>query len=164
MGRLSNVNIVDSEPKQQTDSASGVSHLKLMKKPFSGSEAGANGRGKSILIIDDESCVRTLLEHMFVLEGYQTTIAEDGNEGVASFREIRHDLVFTDLHLPGMSGTEVARSIKAISPNTPVIAVTGWGAALSDADMSQMSFDFIVSKPFELEQLLEMASSLTSRG
>ncbi len=162
MGVLNNVNIVDSEPKRQTDSASRVAHLKLMKKTFSGSEAGADGRGKHILIIEDESSVRTLLEHLFILEGYETTVAEDGNEGVASFTELRHDLVFTDLHIPGMSGTEVARSIKAISPNTPVIAVTGWGAALSDVDMSQMSFDFIISKPFELEELLEMASSLTA--
>ncbi len=164
MGVLNNVNIVDSEPKQQTDSASRVAHLKLMKKPFSGSQAGAVDRGRRVLIIEDESSVRTLLEHMFILEGYQTTVAEDGNEGVASFKELRHDLVFTDLHIPGMSGTEVARSIKAESPNTPVIAITGWGTALSGVDMSQQTFDFIVSKPFELEQLLEMASSLTTKG
>ncbi len=163
MGLLNSVNIVDSGPKQHTDSASHVAHLKLMKKPFSGSEACEGGRGKRILIIEDESSVRTLLEHMFILEGYQTTVAEDGNEGVASFREIRHDLVFTDLHIPGMSGTEVARSIKAISPNTPVIAVTGWGTTLSGVDMSQQTFDFIVSKPFELDQLLELASSLTAK-
>lgn len=164
MGLLNNVDIVDSELRHQPDSLSRATHLKLMKKPFSGSEAGADERGKRILIIEDEPSVRTLLEHMFIMEGYQTTVAKDGNEGVARFKEIRHDLVFTDLHIPGMSGTEVARSIKAVSPNTPVIAITGWGAALSDADENQRTFDFIVSKPFELEELLEMASTLTVKG
>lgn len=164
MGILDSVNIVDSEPRDQTDSLSRTTHLKLMKQPFSGSKAGADRSGKRILIIEDEPSVRTLLEHMFILEGYQTTVAEDGNEGVASFNEIRHDLVFTDLHIPGMSGAEVARSIKAMSPNTPVIAVTGWGTALSDVDITQTSFDFIVSKPFQLEELLEMASGLTSKN
>ena len=163
MGLLNGVNLVDSEPKDLTDSLSRATHLKLMKQPFSGSAAGGDKRGKRILIIEDEPSVRALLEHMFILEGYQTTVAEDGNEGVASFKEIRHDLVFTDLHIPGMSGAEVARSIKAISPDTPVIAITGWGASLSDVDIGQMSFDFIVSKPFELEELLEMASSMTSK-
>ena len=163
MGLLNNANVADSVPKQRTGGASRVAHLTLMKKPASGSDAAADERGKRILIIEDESGVRTLLEHMFILEGYETTLAEDGNEGVVSFREIRHDLVFTDLHLPGISGTEVARSIKAMSPNTPVIAVTGWGTTLSDVDTSLQTFDFIVSKPFDLEQLLEMASGLTAK-
>lgn len=163
MGLPNGVNLVESEPIGLTDSQSRATHLKLMKQPFSGSAAGGDNSDKRILIIEDEPSVRTLLEHMFILEGYQTTVAEDGNEGVASFKELRHDLVFTDLHIPGMSGTEVAKSIKAISPETPVIAVTGWGTSLSGVDVGQMSFDFIVSKPFELEELLEMASSLTSK-
>jgi len=163
MGIPNSVDIVDSEPKDQMDGVSRAAHLKLMKQPFSGSAAGGDKSGKRILIIEDEPSVRTLLEHMFILEGYQTTVAEDGIEGVASFKELGHDLVFTDLHIPGMSGTEVARSIKVINPDTPVIAVTGWGASLSGVDISQMSFDFIVSKPFELEELLDMASSLTSK-
>jgi DNA-binding response OmpR family regulator len=163
MGLLNDANIVASKPINQSNGTSPATHLKLMKRPFSGSEAGADDRGKRILIIEDESSVRTLLEHMFILEGYQTTVAEDGNGGVASFREIRHDLVFTDIHIPGMSGTEVARSIKAISPNTPVIAITGWGTALSGVDMSQQTFDSVVSKPFELEELLELASSLIAK-
>ena len=162
MGLLNNVDLVETESKDQPDGVSRVAHLKLMKKPLSGSESSANGLGKRILIVEDESSVRTLLEHVFILEGYQTTVAEDGNEGVASFEEIRHDLVFTDLHIPGLSGTEVARSIKAIDPSTPVIAITGWGAALSDIDMSQHAFEFIVSKPFQLDQLLGIASSLTA--
>ena len=163
MGVLRGLNIMESEPKIQTDITSRAAHLTLIKKPFSGSESGAGGSGKRILIIEDESSVRTLLEHMFILEGYQTTVAEDGIEGVARFKEIRHDLVFTDLHIPGICGTDVAKSIKAISPTTPVIAITGWGAALSEVDRSQMPFDFIVSKPFELEELLEMASSLSAK-
>lgn len=164
MGLLNSVNIVASESKNPTDNSVRVAHLKLMKKPYSGSDSGSKDVGKRILIIDDESSVRTLLEHMFILEGYQTTVAEDGDEGVARFREMRHDLVFTDLHIPGMSGTEVAKSIKAISPSTPIIAITGWGTALSGVDTGQDLFDFIVSKPFELEDLLEMASGLTARG
>ncbi len=163
MSMLKDVNIVAPEPEYQTDGVSRPTHLKLMRKPFSGSGSGPDDRGKRILIIEDEPNVRELLEHMFIQEGYLTSVAEDGNEGVASFKEIGHDLVFTDLHIPGMSGTEVARYIKAMSPSTPVIAVTGWGTALSGFDMSQQPFDFIVSKPFELEELLDMAFSLTAR-
>lgn len=163
MGMLKDVNIVAQETKYLTDGVSRPTHLKLISKPFSGSGSGPDDRGKRILIIEDEPSVRELLDHMFIQEGYRTSVAEDGNEGVASFKEIRHDLVFTDLHIPGISGTEVAKNIKAMSPSTPVIAVTGWGTALSGFDMSQEPFDFIVSKPFELEELLDMAYSLTAR-
>ena len=73
-------------------------------------------------------------------------------------------MVLTDLGMPGMSGWEVCRRIKEISPHTPVGMITGWGMELNRSKMEEYGLDFIISKPFDFNQILNVvAETIESR-
>ena len=66
------------------------------------------------------------------------------------------DLNISDLAQRGISALDIASRIKAVSSSTPVIAVAGWGIAADNEKMKEAGFDFILQKPFRLEQLREI--------
>src|SRR5688500_15959762 len=78
-----------------------------------------------ILVVDDEEPIRLILEVLLVLSGHKVGLASDGFAACGKFRTEKWDLVLIDRHMPGMSGHELARLLKALSPETPVIMVTG---------------------------------------
>ncbi|MEW6375466.1 MAG: PAS domain S-box protein [Thermodesulfobacteriota bacterium] len=121
-------------------------------------------RGARILVIDDEETVRSVLSKILFQNNHQVTVAEDGEEGIRLFREKEFDMVLTDLGMPGMSGWEVCRTIKQISPHTPVGMITGWGMELSQAELKENKLDFLISKPFDFNQILNaIAEAMESR-
>jgi signal transduction histidine kinase len=106
-----------------------------------------------ILIIDDEQPVLEGLRVFLEDEGYEVHDAQDGPEGLSVFREIRPDLVLTDLRMPGMSGIELIGEIRKLKENTAIIVFTGYGSLGSAVDAIHLNvFDFIV-KPIDLEYL-----------
>ncbi len=112
------------------------------------------GKKAHILVIDDEDFVRTILSRILDQASHRVTLAEDGNQGIRVFTSGKFDMVLTDLGMPGMSGWEVCRMIKEISPHTPVGMITGWGAEMSRSKMDEYGLDFFISKPFDLHQIL----------
>jgi len=118
-----------------------------------------------ILVIEDEDFVRSVLSRTLGQAGHRVTLAEDGEKGVRLFKEGKFDMVLTDLGMPGMSGREVCRVIKTISPHTPVGMITGWGAEIGQSKMEEYGLDFFISKPFDLNQVLNaVAQALESKG
>ncbi|MCZ6633458.1 MAG: response regulator, partial [bacterium] len=113
-----------------------------------------------ILVIDDEldmlSSCKKLLERM----GNTVSVAERGEDGLERFENEDHDLVITDLKMPGMDGMEVLRGIKERRPGTTVIVFTGFGT-VEDAVMAMKegAFDFIQKpiKPDEFRIVVERA-------
>jgi PAS domain S-box-containing protein len=123
------------------------------------------GRQARILVIDDEEVVRNVLCRTLANVNHQVTLAADGEKGVQLFREGKYDMVLTDLGMPGMSGWEVCRMIKKISPGTPVGMITGWGAEMSQGKMTEYGLDFLISKPFDLNRILNVvAETMESKG
>jgi nitrogen-specific signal transduction histidine kinase/CheY-like chemotaxis protein len=116
------------------------------------------GRRARILVIDDEEVVRSVLSRTLANVNHQVTLAADGERGVQLFQEGKYDMVLTDLGMPGMSGWEVCRMIKRISPDTPVGMITGWGADMSQSKMDEYGLDFLISKPFDLNQILNVVA------
>jgi PAS domain S-box-containing protein len=116
------------------------------------------GRQARILVIDDEEVVRSVLSRTLANVNHQVTLAANGEKGVQLFKEGKFDMVLTDLGMPGMSGWEVCRMIKEISPDTPVGMITGWGAEMSQSKMDEYGLDFLVSKPFDLNQVLNVVA------
>jgi len=116
------------------------------------------GRHARILVIDDEEVVRSVLSRTLANVSHQVTLAADGEKGVQLFREGEFDMVLTDLGMPGMSGWEVCKMIKKISPDTPVGMITGWGAEMSQSKMDEYGLDFLISKPFDLNQVLNVVA------
>jgi len=117
-----------------------------------------------VLVIDDEESVRSVLGRTLAQADHQVTLAEDGRKGVQLFKEGEFDLVLTDWGMPGVSGWEVCRMIKEISPHTPVGMITGWGDERTRGKMEEYGLDFLISKPFDFAQILNVvAETMESR-
>jgi DNA-binding NtrC family response regulator len=108
-----------------------------------------------ILIVDDDSDVRSMIKRALHELGYPATEAKDGETALAIMAKEKPDLVILDYIMPGMDGTEVAREIARIDPDLPIIFSTGHGAlrALRNAAGENIS---ILEKPFALNELSEL--------
>ncbi len=116
----------------------------------------AKGR---VLVIDDEKEVADVLGDLLTRDGHMVTVCGDGEAGVARFGEEPFDLVVTDLGMPGISGWEVARLVKAASPGTPVAMVTGWGDRIDPVEAAARGVEFIVAKPFKRDNIREVVAA-----
>ena len=117
-----------------------------------------------ILVIDDEAAVREVLAELLASQGHAVSQAASGAEGVSLFQTDRNDIVFTDFGMPGMNGWQVAGAIKALSPATPVVLVTGWADEIPRPGAQAGSVDQIISKPFRVEALTETLAKLLARS
>jgi len=126
------------------------------KEELSMTQSTQNQRSLSILVVEDEESIRRLLASILGLEGHGVRTFRTASEGIASFAERRADLVITDLGLPDQSGWEVARQVKAASPKTPVILITGWGVSAEVTEARRRGVDYILPKPFEFEELSDL--------
>ena len=107
-----------------------------------------------LLLIEDDPSGREIARYNLSKVGYEVTVAEDGEAGLARFDPARHALVLTDVKMPGVSGMDVLRVVKEATPSTPVIVVTAFGnVELAVAAMKAGAEDFI-GKPFNRDQLL----------
>lgn len=106
-----------------------------------------------VLLIDDEPQVRAALKEC--LEGACHTVVEaaDGLEGVARAAAERFDLVLTNLTMPGLSGWEVAATLKRLA-NVPVGFITGWMIPLDPAQVAAAGVQFVLTKPVQLDDFL----------
>jgi len=120
-------------------------------KEFSKKERKAN-----ILVIEDEEDIKNLLSDILTSDGHKVTTASDGKEGIEVFKKGSFEIVFTDLGMPGMSGWEVASSIKKLCPEVIVIIITGWGIQHDKDKQKKSGVDMIVNKPFKLNHLLKL--------
>jgi two-component system, cell cycle sensor histidine kinase and response regulator CckA len=89
------------------------------------------GRGEGVLLIDDEPMVRETLAMLLQRAGYAIFPAADGNAALREFNRRRPEiaLVITDMMLPDRSGLDVVKSIRALSPELPIIAISGMMAS-----------------------------------
>jgi signal transduction histidine kinase/CheY-like chemotaxis protein len=125
--------------------------------------AASAGERARFLVVDDEQGVRELLRDILENEGYAVTTAAGGREALELFKEVKPDAVFTDVGMPEMSGWELARSLRALDAQLPVAAVTGWGEIVSSHEQRAAGFDWVVAKPFTMEQVLEIARAAAGR-
>ncbi|HEV8642416.1 MAG TPA: ATP-binding protein [Methylomirabilota bacterium] len=109
--------------------------------------------GARVLVIDDEPHVRAIIMETLTRDGYQVIACGDGREGISRFDAETFDVVVTDLGMPGLTGWDVAQHVKRQRPRTPVVLVTGWGDRLSAEEIQTRGVDFLVSKPFALDQV-----------
>jgi len=125
------------------------------------------GEKATILVIDDEPEIRNSLSEILSLEGHRVTVAKNGKEGILAFKTNRFDMVLTDLGMPGMSGWQLAKEIKELSPRTPVAIITGWGLQPDPQQMRRAGVDLFIEKPFrisDIRRLLTDGMQLTSKA
>ncbi len=106
-----------------------------------------------ILIIDDDTSLRRVLEYNLQEEGYEVQAASSGEEGLYLFRQSQPNLVITDMKMSGMDGLMVLKSIKERSPETLVIIITAFGTVdVAVEAMKAGAYDYI-TKPFNRDEL-----------
>lgn len=115
-----------------------------------------------ILLIEDEVLVRETISDYLARSGYTLEIAANGHKGLEKFCAGSFDLVITDRAMPEMSGDELALAIKRISPNTPIIMLTGFGDLMNATDENPEVVDVVVSKPVVLSELQQAIVKLLS--
>jgi signal transduction histidine kinase/ActR/RegA family two-component response regulator len=126
-------------------------------------------RSLRVLCIDDDPELRQLLCDVLEVHHHRVTVAAGGREGVEIFRSsLRGDdpfeIVITDLGMPEMDGHHVARAIKADSPGTPVIMLTGWGAMMQAEGESTPEVDAVLSKPPRIQELNDVLYRICGNG
>jgi signal transduction histidine kinase/ActR/RegA family two-component response regulator len=111
-----------------------------------------------LLMIDDDPFVLDSMQTVLELDGHAVVQANGGQAGIDAFLASlssgqRFDAVITDLGMPGVDGNKVTATLKAASPDTPVILLTGWGRRLQTPGAGASQADFILPKPPDLEEL-----------
>src|SRR6266540_1737461 len=118
-----------------------------------------------ILIIDDDTSLRRVLEYNLQEEGYDVFTAQDGEQGLVRFDEQHPDLVITDLKMPGISGFEVLAAVKERSPQTPVMVITAFGAVETAVGAMKLGAYDYITKPFNRDELrLTVRKALQMQG
>jgi CheY-like chemotaxis protein len=115
------------------------------------------------LVVDDEESVGTVLGEVLEMAGHTATVFTSGADAVERFRHEPFDVVFTDLAMPGVSGWQVARAIKAMAPTVPVFLVTGFGVELSAEERRAHGVDLVLSKPLNIQSILDAVAVAAAR-
>lgn len=106
-----------------------------------------------ILVVDDDASQRRLIEFWLKEDGFDVTIASDGNAGLREFTEKSPALVITDIRMPGLSGLDLLSRIKALNPDTPVVLITAFGTVGDAVGAMKLGAADYVLKPLNSEEL-----------
>jgi DNA-binding response OmpR family regulator len=116
-----------------------------------------------ILIVDDEPEIVRGLEDNLRFEGYQTFAAGDGGEALALAAREAPDLILLDIMMPGQSGWDVCRQLRARGIDVPIIMLTARGAEADRVRGLELGADDYITKPFSLRELLARVRAVLRR-
>ncbi len=115
-----------------------------------------------ILVVDDEPAIRRTLRANLVARGYDVTAVETGEEALASALARAYDLVILDLMLPGLSGLDVCRDLRAQSA-VPILVLSARGEERAKVRALDLGADDYLTKPFGMDELLARVRALLRR-
>ena len=118
-----------------------------------------------VLLVDDELMITKLTKGMLDKLGYKVSDFSDCIEALTLFAERPQDfdIVLTDYGMSKMNGKQLAEKLKEIRPDIPIILFTGYGDLLAGEKLEAWGVDALLLKPFELEELSEVMSEVTSK-
>ena len=117
---------------------------------------------EKILVVDDDKNICELLRLYLVKEGFDVSLAHDGNAALAEFERIAPDLVLLDVMMPGMDGWEVCRKIRANS-KTPIIMLTAKGETYDKVLGLELGADDYIVKPFDAKEVTARIKAVLRR-
>ena len=116
-----------------------------------------------IMVVEDEPALVDALEYGLAAEGFEVVTTSDGAQSLALFDRERPDLILLDLMLPGMSGTEVCKRIRANSA-VPIIMLTAKDGEIDKVVGLELGADDYVTKPFSMRELTARVRAVLRRG
>ena len=125
-------------------------------------------RSLRVLLVDDDPSLLESLRSSLEDEGHKVTTASGGQAGIDAFRSAQQagklfDIVITDLGMPYVDGRQVVASLRAMSPGTPIILLTGWGQHVSSDSEKTPQVDRLLGKPPRIRELRSALAELTGR-
>jgi CheY-like chemotaxis protein len=115
-----------------------------------------------VLIIDDEPVVRMMYKRYLLEKGYEVWTAEDGKAGQRMCREIRPDIVVTDIMMPEQDGFETINLLRTEFPELPIIAMSGAIGPIAQEGIMALGAIMYINKPVELAVLARMIAGILS--
>jgi CheY-like chemotaxis protein len=119
-----------------------------------------------VLVIDDDVHSAEALRDLVALAGHAVELALDGAEGLRRAAALAPDVILCDVELPGMSGYDVARALRAMPgrPRSLLVALTGYGSHESSRAALEAGFDADVVKPVSPERLVQLLAAAPPVG
>ena len=117
----------------------------------------------TILLVDDEESIQTLLTYPLERDGYTVVQARDGEEAIRRFDEDSFDLVVLDVMLPRLDGLEVCKRLRSQS-NVPIIMLTARGEELDKVLGLELGADDYITKPFSIREFRSRIRALLRRA
>jgi signal transduction histidine kinase/DNA-binding response OmpR family regulator len=120
------------------------------------------GRTKHVLIVDDDRDVGRLAARILETFRYEVTALTDPTEAVKLVRKrpTEFDLVLTDLLMPELSGPELARALKKIRPDLPLVLISGLVSSVTEESARRQGFVGLIRKPFEIDQMVKSVAGI----
>lgn len=116
-----------------------------------------------LLIVDDESAIRTLIAKYAAYEGYEVEEAENGMQAVEKCKKEDYSLVILDIMMPELDGFSAGREIKKLHPNLPIILLSARGEEYDRINGFEIGADDYVVKPFSPKELMLRVSAILKR-
>src|SRR6202047_3447785 len=118
---------------------------------------------QTILVIDDDESLRDTIGLMLENEGFHPVLVADGIAGLEQSFALRPNLILVDLRMPGLSGVEVCKRLRAAGLKTPVIVLSAMGDEIDKVLLLEIGADDYVVKPFGTRELLARIRALLRR-
>ena len=109
---------------------------------------------RSVLVVEDDEVFRTRLTRAFRDRGFEVREAPDGDAALALAREDTPEFVVVDLRMPGLSGLEVVRALKALDPASVVVVLTGYGSIATAVEALHLGAAHYLTKPADVDDIL----------
>jgi DNA-binding response OmpR family regulator len=109
---------------------------------------------QTIIAIEDDECLRDTIGVLLEQEGFRAVLAADGQTGYDNTMLLKPDLVLVDLRLPGMSGIEICKQLRASHVETPIIVLSALGEEVDKVLLLELGADDYLVKPFGARELV----------
>jgi len=113
-----------------------------------------------ILVVDDNPDVLSMFREILCLEGHRVRTFADGASAMADFQRAPADLVIADLGMPEVTGWDVARSIREMSAQTPIVFVTAVGQGVDQKAVRRLRVSAVLRKPFRISQIRKILQEI----
>lgn len=153
---------VSSEPGRGTTFTLGLPAGAAQREQVSDADTFEAGNGETLLIVDDEEPIRVMLKELLSGNGYQVLTAGTGQEAIDIVQPGPDavQLVLTDIGLPDINGKDLIDRLHNISPELPIIAMTGYVDEGLNESLIAVGASIVVNKPYDLFQLSREIHSL----
>lgn len=127
-------------------------------------DAEGNSRKRRLLVVEDDPSISLGLSMNLEAEGYEVSVADDGDEALSAAKERKFDLIILDVMLPKLNGLEVLRALRSAGDTVPIIILSARGAEMDKVIGLELGAEDYITKPFGLAELLARVKAVLRRN